>query len=86
MTAKKPTDKQRHMAAFASVLRSLREERGLTEEQLARRASITVAHLRTMESGEHDPLLDELSDLSNALSIRPSDLVRLVVAVLEEDT
>jgi cytoskeletal protein RodZ len=72
------------LVAFAAVLRSLREMRRLSLEDVSRRTSISVANLRRMEEGFYDPLLDELFELSSALHMRAGELVRLVERTLKE--
>jgi hypothetical protein len=74
----------RTLAAFAAVLRSVREMRRLSLEDVARRTSISVANLRLMEDGFYDPLLGELFEVSSALHMRAGELVRLVERALTE--
>ena len=53
---------------LGTVLRQLREDRKLTQEQLAKRAKITRSHLSLLEAGHRkNPSLDVLKRLARAL-------------------
>lgn len=56
-------------------LKKLREERGLTQEELAKKAGISRAYLARLEIGMHDPHLSRLRQLAKALRVKVSDLV-----------
>jgi transcriptional regulator with XRE-family HTH domain len=63
---------------LASIAESLREERGrsgMTLEQLAQRAELSIAHLSRLESGERQPSLAALFALSRALGVSISTLL-----------
>jgi transcriptional regulator with XRE-family HTH domain len=65
-------------AELSSLAASLREERarvGLTLEQLARRAELSVPHLSRLESGERQPSVAALISLSRALAVPLSTLL-----------
>jgi len=52
------------------VLRGLREDRKLTQEELAKRAKITRSHLSLLESGHRtNPSLEVLKRLARALDV-----------------
>jgi len=61
---------------FGAVLRRLREERGLTQEELAERAGVSATYVGFIERGDNVPTLTILLDLASALGISPSDLLR----------
>jgi len=64
--------------ALASIAESLREERGrsgLTLEQLAQRAELSIAHLSRLESGERQPSVAALLALARALGVSMSTLL-----------
>ncbi len=57
-------------------LREIRTQRGLTLEDVARRADIDVSTLSRLESGKRRLALDHLPRLAAALSITTDDLLR----------
>ena len=56
-------------------LRRLRERRGLSQRQLARKIFVSQAALSAWETGQKIPALDRLSDLAEALGCNPSKLI-----------
>lgn len=50
-------------------LRVLRERAGLTQEQLARRADMCLANIRTWETGRNLPRIDRAAKLATALGV-----------------
>jgi transcriptional regulator with XRE-family HTH domain len=64
--------------ALSSIAQSLREERtraGLTLEQLAQGAELSVPHLSRLESGDRQPSVAALIALSRALGVSMSTLL-----------
>ena len=64
--------------ALSSIAQSLHEERtraGLTLEQLAQRAELSVPHLSRLESGDRQPSVAALIALSRALGVSMSTLL-----------
>ncbi len=64
--------------ALRSIAETLHEERlraGLTLEQLALRADLSIAHLSRLESGSRQPSIAALLTLSRALGISMSTLL-----------
>jgi putative transcriptional regulator len=60
---------------LAPVLTQLREDRKLTQEELAKRAKITRSHLSLLEAGHHEPSLDVLKRLARALGEPVTELL-----------
>ncbi|GLY51560.1 XRE family transcriptional regulator [Lentzea sp. NBRC 102530] len=56
-------------------LRALREQRGLSLSELARRSSIAKGTLSQLESGTGNPTIETVFSLSNALDVPVSELV-----------
>lgn len=52
---------------FTYRLKTLREQRNLTQEELADRAGITLRRLQRLESGDSQPKLDVVTALARAL-------------------
>lgn len=60
---------------IASRVRSLRLERGWSQPELARRASLSNAMVSMVERGERTPSLDALASLASSLDVDTSVLV-----------
>lgn len=59
---------------FGNRIRLLRGECGLTQEQLAERAGISVDFLSLIERGKNSPSFDNLDDLADALDVTVAQL------------
>jgi transcriptional regulator with XRE-family HTH domain len=68
--------------AFGAALRSLREERSLSQEALAERAGIHRTYVSLLERGLKAPTLIVLIDIAVALDVAPSRIVRMVEVAL----
>lgn len=55
--------------ALARVLRSLREERGISQKDLARRVGISPSWLSKIESGHYDPPWSSVRRVTKGLSV-----------------
>lgn len=64
--------------AFAAALRDLRQQIGLSQEQLALRASVDRSFVGKLESGKHQPSLAVIFSLAEALGTSPEHLVAVV--------
>lgn len=60
---------------FGRKLRSLREERGLSQEELAFRAGLHRTYVSSAERGERNVSLVNLDKLASALEVELSHLV-----------
>jgi transcriptional regulator with XRE-family HTH domain len=60
---------------FGPHLRSLRELRGLTQEELAARAGLHVTHISLLEHGKRSARIETLERLGKALGIQPRELL-----------
>lgn len=56
-------------------VKRFREERKMTQEQLAEKAEISVNHLYRIESGKSAPSIDALDRLARALQVHMRDLL-----------
>lgn len=61
--------------AFGLRLRTLRHERGLSQEGLALESGIARSYLGGIERGEKNPALDHIVLLAQTLQIQPADLL-----------
>lgn len=64
--------------AFGVVLRELRKEAGLTQEQLALEADLRRTFVSLLELGQQQPTLQTIFKLSAALNKRPSEIIAMV--------
>jgi transcriptional regulator with XRE-family HTH domain len=64
--------------AFGRVLRSVRESRNQSQEELAARAGYHRTYIGQLERGEKSPSLRTLFNLSSTLQVNPSVLIRRV--------
>ena len=60
---------------LASKLKHIRQERKLTQEQLAERAGLTREYIARLETGRYDPTLSTIEKLAKALRVKVNDLV-----------
>jgi transcriptional regulator with XRE-family HTH domain len=73
--------------SIGSLVRRLRDERGWTQERLAREAGITITCLSNLERGAtRDPNVETIAGLAVAFGLEPTDLDarRLAEAVAEQ--
>ena len=68
--ARKEPDKTTYSGRFAIRLRRLREDAGLTHEQIANSLGVTVTTYYRWESGENFPKPDLLPIISKALGLK----------------
>ena len=61
--------------AFGLVIRQLREEQGLSQEELGNRTGLHRNHVGQVERGELSPTLMSVDVLADALGLPPSELV-----------
>lgn len=61
---------------FGATVRRLREERGLTQAQLAEAAELSATYLGILERGENVPTLTVVLQLTAALNLHPMDFFR----------
>ena len=64
--------------SFGQVLKQLRRERQLTQEQLAEASGCHRAHVSFLERGLKSPTLHMLFQLAAALEISPTEIVSRV--------
>jgi transcriptional regulator with XRE-family HTH domain len=61
---------------MALRLRELRKERGISQEELAERASISRTYLARLETARQDPTLSTLEKLAKALKVPVERLLK----------
>ena len=60
---------------FGSRVRELRENRSVTQEELARRVQLSRASITNIEKGRQRVLLHQLVNIADALDAKPSELM-----------
>lgn len=68
---------------FGRVLRDLRKQAGLTQEQLGFEAELERNYISMLERGERQPTLTTLMKLAKPLRCRASHMVHLVELAVE---
>lgn len=68
--------------AFGKVLREMRIEAGLTQEQLGFEAGVCRTFVSILELGEQQPTLTTITKLASALAVKPSALVARVETLI----
>lgn len=66
------------VAEFAEVLRQVRLQAGMTQEDLAERAGVSVRFISFLETGRRQPSLSALAALSDGVGLPMSELLRLL--------
>ena len=61
--------------AFGRAVRTLREERGLSQERLAFESGLHRTYISLLERGQRSPKLGTIFRLAEVLAVRPSVLV-----------
>jgi transcriptional regulator with XRE-family HTH domain len=62
--------------ALGDAIRARRQERGLSQEELAHEASLDRSYMGQVERGEKNLGFTNLLKISGALDLKPSDLLR----------
>ncbi len=63
-----------YLAKFGKHLKSLREEQGLSQEELANRADVSLPQITRIERGVVNPTLCTLKAISKGLGIKLNGL------------
>jgi len=66
------------VSIFGTVLRELRENKKLSQEKLAEYCDLDRTYISLLERGLRQPTITTLFKLSDALNIKPSELVEMV--------
>ena len=63
------------MRAMASELKELRESKGLSQRELARRSGVATATIKRLEQGNDRPSFKDAKKLADALALDPKELI-----------
>jgi len=64
--------------AFGTVIKALRLERQLTQDQLAEKSGTERSHISDIERGVKGPAIFTIFKMADALNLSPGDLINLV--------
>jgi len=62
-------------AAFGSVIKQLRVEKGLSQEKLAFESSLDRSYISQIECGHRQPTLLTIFQLAKALQVAPAQII-----------
>jgi len=65
-------------SAFGAILRRNREEKGLSQEELAHNCGLDRTFISLLERGLRQPSLSTVFNVAEELGLSPADLVRQV--------
>lgn len=69
--------------AFGQVLREVRKEKGISQEQLALQSDIDRTYISKLEKGLYQPTLSTLFAIAPVLGCPPAELVERVDKLLK---
>lgn len=59
---------------FAKRLKELREQRGMTQEELAKASGLSISFIRAVEQGVNAPSFESIEALTKALNLEAKEL------------
>ena len=71
--------------AFGKVLRQLRKNKGLSQEQLGFEADLRRTYVSILELGQQQPSLTTIIKLAKALDIKASNMIELLENKLKQN-
>lgn len=69
--------------AFGKVLRRLREEKGISQEQLALNSDLDRTFVSKLERGIRQPSLTSILIISKTLSTKPEKLIKMTCELMD---
>ena len=66
------------VSAFARALRTIRDEKGLTQEQVAYGAKLHPTYIAFLEGKKRQPSIDTLVKIAKGLDVKPSEFMKRV--------
>ena len=64
-----------NLKTFGDCIRAVRKERKMTQIELAKASGLSVNSIRLYESGKHNPKMDSLKQLADALEVEVTELI-----------
>jgi transcriptional regulator with XRE-family HTH domain len=65
---------------FAHNVRTIRQQAGLSQEELAHRAELHRTYISSIERGERNVSLENIFAIAEALGVSPGDLMKPIKA------
>ena len=78
-----PIVKRNLKTAFGSVLKELREEQGLSQQELADYAEIDRTYVFELERGKYYPSLNVVYKIAEVLNVKPHDLIEKIDVIMK---
>jgi transcriptional regulator with XRE-family HTH domain len=72
------------LVIFGENLKKLRNERNISQEELAFKAKLDRTYISGLECGKRNPTLKIIVRLSNALDMKPSELLKNLHSIAKE--
>lgn len=69
--------------AFGSVIRALREEKGLSQQELADYSEVDRTYISDLERGLYYPSLNTIYKLAEILKLKPHELIQKVDSIMK---
>ena len=63
---------------IGNILKELRNDKGLTQEQLSGLAALDRTHYSKLERGLRSPTIETLFKISHALDIKPHKIIKII--------
>jgi len=60
---------------FAQKLTKMRKEKGLTQEEMAKKAGVGIAQMRRYEKGKSSPTLEVIKNIAKTLGVSADELI-----------
>lgn len=69
--------------AFGSVIKTLREEKGLSQQELADYSEVDRTYISDLERGLYYPSLNTIYKLAEILKLKPHELIQKVDTLMK---
>lgn len=66
---------EKRQKAFGKNLRSVREDKNLSQEEVAKLSKISTTHYAGIERGEENPTFSVIESICKALKVKSSDVL-----------
>lgn len=73
-----------NLKAVGRRIKQAREAKGLTQEQLAEKVSLSASHMSVIERGVKPPKLETFVDIANVLNVDANSILTDVLSVSNE--
>ncbi len=77
--------KDKYSKKLVSIIKQLRTERGLTQEQMALEIDISTSYLGMIERGERNISLKNIQEIAKFFKKKPSELLSIVEKELDTE-